>query len=118
MTNELPPQGTCRETGPSAVISSDSAEIKAAIHELRCSLSTISGLATANGINAMQEILWTANAGIERLRLILPEEGAAESHDPCRYFAALDCLAGCPRIECQEAGACMATADSYAAYRR
>lgn len=44
-----------------------------AIDELRCSLSTIAGLAKTGGTNALHDIACTALAGIERLKLIANE---------------------------------------------
>lgn len=44
-----------------------------AVDEFRCALSTIAGLAKANGSNALHEISCTALAGIERLKLMTEE---------------------------------------------
>lgn len=77
-----------------------------AINELRCSLSTIAGMARSNGHNALKEIAMTAEVGIARLDLILSYEPQPEDGSPCEYFRARDCLAGCPLVACQEAGSC------------
>lgn len=62
-----------------------------AVRELYCSLSTIYGIATSNGHNAMREIMLTAHAGMKRCELILPQEKFIESGKPCDYFAERDC---------------------------
>ena len=107
MKKKLPPQGTCRETGPSAVI-------QHAVDELRCTLGTIAGLAESDGHRAAQEIAMTARAGLARLDLICPQ--AAEPKEdgaPCEYFRVKECLAGCPRTECQEAGTCQTNTERF-----
>jgi len=50
-------------------------EMENAITELRCSLSTIAGLAHSKGPNALHEIACTALAGIERLKLLIQVGG-------------------------------------------
>ena len=44
-----------------------------AVDEFRCALSTIAGIAKANGSNALHEISCTALAGIERLKAMAEE---------------------------------------------
>lgn len=83
----------------------------AALAELRCALSTIAGLAESNGHRAVQEIAMTARAGLARIKLIYPQEvEPKENGSPCEYFIAKDCLDGCHRTECQEAGTCLLVA--------
>ena len=82
MNEELPPQGTCQETGPSAVID-----------EIGCALSTIIGMTKSNEQRELQNIKWTALACLERLKLLLP----AEPHF-CPYIGGTK---SCQREDCR-----------------
>lgn len=78
-----------------------------AVDSLRSTLSTILGLAESNSHNAASEIAFTVRAGLARLDLILPAvQTPKETSEPCEYFRAKDCLAGCQLAKCKEAGAC------------